>query len=148
MRFHATLERHGKTATGFEVPGQVLDELDAGKRPAVRVTLNGYTYASSIGSMGGRFLLPVSADVRAHARLSAGDEVDVQVELDTAPRQVKTPDDLAAALSADPAAQRVYEALSYSAKQRLVLPIEQAKAADTRERRVAAAMQTLHPGRA
>lgn len=101
MQFHATLERHGKTATGFEVPSPVLEALDAGKRPAVRVTVNGYTYASSIGSMGGRSLLPVSADVRTHAGLSAGDEVEVKVELDTAPREVRTPEDLAVALKVE-----------------------------------------------
>ncbi len=147
MRFHATLERHGTTATGFEVPGQVLEELHAGKRPPVRVTVNGYTYASSIGSMGGRSLLPVSAGVRAQARLSAGDEVDVEIELDTAPREVTMPADLASLLGADPAAQRAYDGLSYSAKQRLVLPIDQAKTAETRRRRVAAAMEALRAGR-
>lgn len=147
MQFHATLERHGKTATGFEVPSPVLEALDAGKRPAVRVTVNGYTYASSIGSMGGRSLLPVSADVRTHAGLSAGDEVEVKVELDTAPREVRTPEDLAVALKVEPPSERAYEALSYSAKQRLVLPIEQAKTAETRARRVAGAIEVLRSGR-
>lgn len=148
MRFHATLERSGKTATGFEVPNPVLEALAAGKRPPVRVTVNGYTYASSIGSMGGRSLLPVSADVRARTGLAAGDEVDVEVELDTAPREVRVPDGLAAALEADPAALRAWEALSYSRKQRLALPIDQAKTAETQQRRVAGAMEALRSGQA
>lgn len=143
MRFHATLEQNGRTATGIEVPGQVLDALGSGKRPAVRVTINGYTYPSTVGSMGGRSLLPVSAAVRERAGVRAGDHLDVDVELDTAPREVTMPDDLASALGADPAARRAYDALSYSGKQRLVLPIEQAKAAETRQRRVARAVEEL-----
>ena len=143
MRFHARLERNGKTATGFEVPGRVLEALDSGKRPAVRVTLNGYTYPSTIGSMGGRSLIPVSAEVRSRAGVNAGDDLDVEIELDTAPREVTIPDDFASALRADPAAQRAYQGLSYSAKQRLVLPIGQAKTSETRERRLTAAMETL-----
>lgn len=143
MRFHATLEQNGRTATGIEVPGHVLEALGSGKRPAVRVTINGYTYPSTVGSMGGRSLLPVSAAVRERAGVRAGDDLDVEVELDTAPREVAVPDDLAAALRADSTARRAFEALSFSGKQRLVLPIEQAKAAETRQRRVARAVEEL-----
>lgn len=143
MRFRATLEQNGRTATGIEVPGRVLEELGSGKRPAVRVTINGYTYPSTVGSMGGRSLLPVSAAVREQAGVSAGDQLDVEVELDTAPREVTIPDDLAAGLRADPTAERAFAALSYSGKQRLVLPIEKAKAAETRRRRVAQALEEL-----
>lgn len=143
MRFRTTLEQNGKTATGIEVPGHVLEALGSGKRPAVRVTINGYTYPSTVGSMGGRSLLPVSAAVRGRAGVSAGDQVDVEVELDTAPREQAIPDDLAAALRADQAAERAFRNLSYSGKQRLVLPIEQAKAAETRSRRVARAVEEL-----
>ena len=143
MRFQAILEQSGKTATGIEVPGQVLETLGAGKRPAVRVTINGYSYPSTVGSMGGRSLLPVSAAVRAGAGVSAGDLLDVEVELDTAPREVAIPPDLDAALGAGSAARRAFDALSYSAKQRVVLPIEQTKGAETRQRRVARAVQEL-----
>lgn len=143
MRFHATLEQNGRTATGIEVPGHVLEALGSGKRPAVRVTINGYTYPSTVGSMGGRSLLPVSAAVRERAGVRAGDDLDVEVELDTAPREVAVPDDLAAALRADSTARRAFEGLSFSGKQRLVLPIEQAKAAETRQRRVARAVEEL-----
>lgn len=143
MRFHATLEQNGRTATGIEVPGHVLEALGSGNRPAVRVTINGYTYPSTVGSMGGRSLLPVSAAVRERAGVRAGDDLDVEVELDTAPREVAVPDDLAAALRGDSTARRAFEALSFSGKQRLVLPIEQAKAAETRQRRVARAVEEL-----
>lgn len=143
MRFHATLERNGRTATGIEVPGHVLEALGSGKRPAVRVTINGYTYPSTVGSMGGRSLLPVSAAVREHAGVAAGDHLDVEVELDSAPREVAIPNDLASAMGADPAARRAFDALSYSAKQRLVLPIEQARAPETRRRRVMRAVEDL-----
>ncbi|MFZ0214895.1 MAG: YdeI/OmpD-associated family protein [Candidatus Dormiibacterota bacterium] len=148
MRFRATLELNGKTATGIEVPANVLDGLAAGKRPAVRVTINGYTYATSVGSMGGRSLLPVSADVRKHAGATAGEVVEVTVEVDTTPREVAVPDDLAELLEHDAGAKRRFETLSFSRKQRLVLPIEQAKAAETRRRRVEKAIEALREGRA
>ena len=105
MQFRSTIELGGKTATGFEVPGRVVDELGAGKRPAVQVTVNGHRYRSTVAVMGGRFLLPLSAQNRAAAGVAAGDEVTVDIELDTAPRVVEVPADLAAALDAEPAAR-------------------------------------------
>ena len=146
MRFRTTLELHGRTATGVEVPPDVVDALGAGKRPPVRVTVNGHTYRGSVAVMGGRYLLSVSAENRAAAGVAAGDEVDVDVELDTAPREVAVPADLAAALAAAPAARTAFDALSYSAKQRYVLPVEQAKTDETRARRVAKAVEALQAG--
>ncbi|MFI5913030.1 YdeI/OmpD-associated family protein [Dactylosporangium sp. NPDC051541] len=143
MRFRAVLERNGKTATGLPVPDEVLGALGAGKKPKVAVTINGYTYRSSVGSMGGRSMLPVSAEVRAGAGIAAGDEVDVDVELDTAPRTVEVPADLAAALDAEPAARAAFDALSYSGRRAHVLSVEGAKTAATRERRVAKVLETL-----
>jgi hypothetical protein len=98
MRFHATIELGGKTATGIEVPAEVVAALGSGKRPPVRVTINEYTYRSTVASMGGRFMLPVSAEVRGSAGISAGEEVDVDIELDTEPREVTVPPDFAGAL--------------------------------------------------
>ena len=100
MRFRATVELGGKTATGIEVPEEVVAALGSHKRPPVRVTIGDYTYRSTVARMGGRFLLPVSAEVRAGAGVAAGDEVDVEVALDDAPREVTVPDDLAVALEA------------------------------------------------
>jgi len=143
MRFRASVDLNGKTATGIVVPPEVVDALGSGRKPAVTVTINGYTYRSSIATMGGRFLLPVSAEVRAGAHVSAGDVVDIDVELDTAPRSVEVPDDLRAALDANPTAAAAFAALSYSNQRRHVLAVEGAKAADTRARRVAKVVDEL-----
>jgi hypothetical protein len=143
MRFHATIRLDGKTATGIEVPADVLAALGPGKRPKVQVTINGYSYASTVGSMGGRSLIPVSADVRTKARVAAGDEVDVDIVADTQPRSVEIPADLAAAFDAEPAARSAFETLSYSGQRRHVLAIDQAKTAETRRRRIAKAISEL-----
>ena len=137
----------GTTATGMQVPAEVVAALGAGKRPAVRVTINGYTYRSTVATMGGKLLLPVSAEVRAGAGVAAGDEVEVQVELDTAPREVTVPVDFAAALDAEPAARQAFDSLSYSNKRYHVLAIEGAKAAETRQRRIAKAVEDLRAGK-
>ena len=86
------------------MPDDVVEALGAGKRPAVRVTIGAHTYRSTIASRGGVYLLPLSAENRAGAGVAAGDEVDVTVELDTEPREVAVPDDLATALAGDAAA--------------------------------------------
>ena len=143
MRFRATVELGGKTATGIEVPAEVVESLGSGKRPPVTVTVNGHTYRSTVASMGGRYLLPLSAENRTAAGASAGDEIDVDVELDTAPREVEVPPDLQAALDADAAAQAAWERLSYSHKRQHVLAIEQAKAEATRQRRIEKALAML-----
>ena len=136
MRFHATLELAGKTATGIEVPPAVIEGLGTTKKPAVVVTLNGFVYRTTVGVMGGRFLIPVSAEIRRGAGVAAGDELDVEVEVDTEPRSVEVPADLAAALSAEPTLQEAFGKLSYSQQRQHTLAVEGAKAADTRQRRV------------
>lgn len=143
MKFHAVIEQHGKTATGIEVPAEIVDGLGQGKRPRVRVTLNGHVYRSTVGVMGGRYLIPVSADVRKQASVAAGDALDVHIEPDTEPREVAVPDDLAAALDRDGAARKAFDALSYSRRQRYVLSIEDAKTEATRRRRIDKAVAEL-----
>ena len=147
MHFRATIELGGKTATGIQVPAEIVERLGAGQRPRVSVTINGYTYRSTVAPMGGVYMLPVSAEVRAGAGIAAGDEVDVVVALDTAPREVDVPADLAAALDGNAEAKRFFEGLSYSNKRRIVLSVESAKTAETRERRIAKAMSELRQGR-
>lgn len=147
MRFRATIQPSGKTATGVQVPAAVVASLGSGKRPSVRVTINGYTYRSTVASMGGTFMLPVSAEVRERSGVAAGDEVDVDVELDAEPREVTVPPDLAAALDGDVDARRFFDSLSYSNQRRIVLSIEDAKTAETRQRRIAKAVGMLHEGR-
>jgi hypothetical protein len=147
MRFRASIELAGKTATGFEVPAAVVAKLGSSKKPAVRVTIKGYTYRSTVATMGGRFMLPVSAEVRAAAGVAANDKVDVDVELDTAPREVTVPPDFARALTREPAAKRFFEGLNFSNKQRIVIAIESAKTPETRERRIAKSVSSLREGK-
>jgi hypothetical protein len=147
MRFRTTVEQGGRTATGLPVPDDVVEGLGAGRRPAVRVTIGAHTYRSTVASRGGIFLLPLSAENRAAAGVAAGDEVEVDVELDTEPREVPVPDDLAAALAADDAARAAFDGLPYSHRLRHVLAIESAKAAETRQRRVTKALEMLREGR-
>jgi hypothetical protein len=104
MRFQTTLLQSGKTATGLQVPPEVVERLGSGKWPAVSVTLRGQTYRSTIAPMGGVYMLPVSAEIRRITGIGGGDAVDVEVELDTAPREVSIPPDFAAALDAEPEA--------------------------------------------
>jgi hypothetical protein len=134
MEFRGRLEPNGRTATGIEVPAEVA--ALPGKRPAVAVTINGHPYRMSVGSMGGRCLLPVSAEVRRAAGVAAGDQVEVPLEPDEAPREVAVPDDLAAALAAEPAAGAAFGRLAYSLQRRYVLGIEDARTPVTRQRRI------------
>ena len=147
MRFHSVVRLGGKTATGIPVPEEVVTTLGSSKRPPVRVTINGHTYRSTLASRGGQFMLPISAENRASAGVAAGEEVEVDIELDTEPREVTVPPDLAEALERDVDAKRYFEGLSYSQKQRHVLPIEQAKTAETRQRRIDKALSMLREGR-
>jgi hypothetical protein len=147
MRFRTTILQGGKTATGVRVPDEIVAALGAGKRPAVAVTINGYTYRSTIAVMGGDFMVGVSADNRAGAGVAGGDEVDVDIELDTAPREVTVPPDFAAALAAEPAAQATFDKLSYSNKSWHVLSIDGAKTDETRQRRIAKSVEALKDGR-
>jgi len=147
MNFRAVILRAGKTATGIPVPPEVLESLGAGKRPAVCVTLGDYTYRTTVATVDGQFMIPVSAEVRQSAGVAGGDEVDVEIDLDTAPREVTVPPDFAAALDQDPAARRFFDGLSYSNKRRFAEPIADAKTAETRERRIAKAISQLREGR-
>ena len=147
MNFTAVLQLHGKTATGIEVPEDVVAGLGTSKRPAVVVTINGYSYRSTVARMGGVFLLPVNAEVRKGAGVAAGDELDVRVELDTEPRTVTVPEDLGAVLDADAALRRAWDGLSYTHQREHVRAIEEAKAADTRARRIDKAVAMLRAKR-
>ena len=147
MRFRATVEQRGKTATGIRIPTEVVEALGAGGRPPIRVTINGYTYRSTVASRGGQYLVGVSAENRAGAGVAGGDVVDVEIELDTEPREVTVPPDLAAALEPHPEARRFFEGLSYSQQQRFVLPIDAAKKPETRQRNVEKAVAMLREGR-
>ena len=126
-QFEAVLKLEGKTATGIEVPPEVVQSLGSSKKPAVKVRLGSYVYRSTIAVRGDRFMLPVSADHRQVAGLKAGDQVSVQLELDTQPREVSVPEDLAAALNQHPAARQRFEGLPYSQQRQHTLTVEGAK---------------------
>jgi hypothetical protein len=147
VKFRALIEGAGKSAAGIEVPAAVVAALGQSKRPPVRVTVNGYTYRSTVAVLGGRFMLGVSNEVRAKAGVAAGDEVVIEMELDTAPREVAVPPELAKELARDSAARKTFDALSYSKQRLLVDPVANAKTAETRERNIAKALSALRAGR-
>lgn len=134
MRFETTLSQIGNN-TGIEVPAEVVEALGGGRRAAVVVDVNGYVYPSTLAVMGGRQLIPFSADKRAATGLSGGDPIVVELRRDTAPRTVEVPDDLAAALDAA-GARAAFDALAPSARKAHVANVEGAKTADTRARRI------------
>lgn len=142
MKFRAIVQLASKTATGVQVPDAIVDKLGS-KRPAVRVTINGHTYRSSVASMGGKLMLGISAENRKSAGVSAGDDIEVELELDTEPREVTVPADLTEALAQAPEARQRFEKLPYSHKLRHVLAIDAAKTTETRKRRIAGAIQIL-----
>jgi hypothetical protein len=113
VKFSTTMFQDGNN-TGIEVTAEVVLALDAGKRPPVAVTVNGYEYRSTIAAMGGRYLIPFSAERRKESRLAGGDTLEVELAVDTAPRVVEVPADLGAALEASAAAQDAWAKLSYS----------------------------------
>ena len=145
MRFESTVELGGKTATGIPVPDEVVASLGDSRRPAVSVTVNGYTYRTTAARMGDRFLVPLSAEHREAAGVAAGDDVTVEIALDTAPREVALPADLEAAM--DDAARTAYDGLAYSHRKEWVRWVEEAKKPETRATRIEKTVTGLREGR-
>lgn len=146
MKLKTKIFQSGNT-TGIVVPEEKVEELNSGKRPKVVVTVGKHTYRSSIAHMGGRYLISLSAANREKAGVQGGDEVVVEIVLDTAPREVEVPEDLATALAGEPAAKKFFESLSYSKQLAHVLSVEGAKKAETRQRRVEKVLETLLAGK-
>ncbi len=143
MRFTTTVLQARKTATGLPVPPSVIEALGSGKRPAVVVTINGgHTYRSTVGVMNEQFLVPLSAEHREAAGVAAGDSVEVSLEVDTLPRVVDLPEDLAAALH-QAGVRAAFDTLSNSRQRALADPVSQAKAPETRARRIEKAVDAL-----
>lgn len=142
MKFSTRMFQSGNN-TGIEVPDDIIAALGAGKRPPVVVNVNGYEYRSTVAPMGGKYLLPFSAARRDESGIKGGDAIDVELTLDAAPRVVEVPDDLQAALDASPTAATAWAKLSYSNKKAHVTSVLGAKAAATRERRIAAVVDKL-----
>jgi hypothetical protein len=145
MDFRTTVVLGGRTATGLQVPDEVVEAMNAGKRPPVAVTVGGYTYRTTVAPMGGAFWIPLAAEHREAAGVTAGEEVDVVVELDSAPREVAVPDDLAAAF--DDAVRAVFDAQAYSHRKEWVRWVEEAKKPETRAARIEKTVTGLRAGK-
>lgn len=145
MTEHVALElqRTGGNTAGFQVPDELVERLGGGGRPKVAVTVGDYTFRTSIARMGGEFWLGVSAERRAEGNLERGHTYDLALDLDTAPRVVEVPDDLAAALADEATARAAWNALSYSNQRRHAESITAAKKPETRARRVAKVLESL-----
>jgi hypothetical protein len=146
MKFKTTLLKAGKTATGFEIPAEIVESCGVGKKPPVKVTINGYTYRNTVAVMGGVFMLGVSAEHRKGARVEGGDEIEVRLELDTEPRTVEVPAAFKVIMDKNTWMQEAFDELSYSKKKAIVLPIMEAKGEDTRNRRIVRAIGVLKDG--
>jgi hypothetical protein len=142
-RFRTRLELHGKTATGYEVPASVVEQLGKGKRPPVKVTIGKYSYRSTVMPMGGVYMLPLAAEHRIAAGVSANQEIEVTLELDTAERTVTIPADLATAMRKAAGTRAAFDGLSYTRRKEMVLAVEGAKQEETRLRRIAKAIAEL-----
>jgi hypothetical protein len=130
------LQGESKNTAGISVPAEVMVSLGGSKKPSVKVSLNGYTYRSTIAVMGGKFLIPLSQAHRESSGLSGGDQVEVTLELDLEPRTVEVPDDLRTALDVQKGAIEAFEALAFSKRKELVRQVNDAKTQETRDRRV------------
>ena len=145
MDFRTTVVLGGKTATGLQVPDDVVEALNAGKRPPVTVTLGGYGYRTTIAPMGGAFWIPLAAEHREAAGVQADEEVDVEIKLDTAPREVPVPEDLAAAF--DQPVRSAFDALANSHRKEWVRWVEEAKKPETRTARIEKTVESLRAGK-
>lgn len=139
VTFQTTVTATGNN-TGIEVPAELIAELGAGKRPPVLVDLNGYRYRNTVGVMGGRAMVSVSAAVRQETGLAGGDPVTVTLTVADAPREVVVPEDLAAALAADETAGAFFAGLSNSLQRYHCDNVTAAKTPETRQRRVEKAL--------
>ena len=142
MKFRAQVIPSGN-ATGVEVPDNVMQALGPAGRPPVTITINGHTWRSRVAAMRGQHLIGISAANRAAARISEGDIIEIDVELDEAPRDVAEPADLAEALNNCPQARASFDRLPFGLRQKHVRTIEEAKSAEVRERRIGKLIVTL-----
>lgn len=143
LTFKTTLLTAGKTATGIKIPPGIIEKLGAGKKPPIKVTINGFTYQSTVAVMGSDFMVGVNAQNREAAKVKGGDKINVTIQLDTGERTLEVPVEFQKMLNKNPAAKKKYETLSYSKKKVLVIPIANAKTDETRNRNIEKAMNAL-----
>ena len=147
IQIRTTLQPRGPAAAVVLDDAQVAAVGEGARRFPVVATVNGYAWRTSVARMGGEFLLGLNKAVRQGAGVEAGDEVDVTVELDTAPREVEVPEALAAALAADPQAEASFEQMAFSHRKEYARWIAEAKQEETRQRRVEQALEMIRAGK-
>ena len=147
IRFRTQLQARGPAAAVVLDDAQVAAVGEGAERFPVAATVNGYTWRTSVARMGGESLVGLSRQVREAAGVAAGDTVDVVVLLDEAPREVDLPDELAAALSADPKATKAFDAMAYTHRKEYARWVAEAKRDDTRQRRISQALEMIRAGK-
>ena len=147
LHFKAQLQPRGPAAAVILDDAQVAAVGEGAKRFPVVATVNGYTWRTTVVRMGGEFLRGLSKEVRRGAGAEAGDEVDVTVELDTAPREVEVPEALAAALAADPEAKASFDRMAFTHRKEYARWIADAKQEQTRQRRLGQALEMIRAGK-
>jgi hypothetical protein len=143
IKFSTILFQAGKTATGIKIPDHMMEKLGGGKKPLVKVTINGFTYRSAVAVMGGVFMVGVNAENREGAKIKGGDKIDVTIELDTDERTVEIPADFLKVLNENDVAKKKFDLLSNSKKKALVIPVSSGKTEETRNRNIEKAMKVL-----
>jgi hypothetical protein len=146
VTFETTVTANGKN-TGIVVPDDVIDELEAGKRPAVLVKVSGHEYRNTVGVMGGKHLISISAAIRNATGLKGGDPIRVTLTVADAPREVIVPADFAGALKADKPAGAFFAKLSNSMQRYHVDNVNAAKSDETRQRRIEKAIALFRDGK-
>jgi hypothetical protein len=147
IRLTTTLVSRGPAAVVVLDDDQVAVVGEGARRFPVVATVNGYTWRTSVARMGGEFLVGLNRAVREGAGVQAGDQVEVELELDAAPREVEVPRALADALAADGEAREAFDRLAYTHRKEYARWIEEAKRDETRPRRVAQALEMLRQGK-
>ena len=147
LRLTTTLVSRGPAAAIVLDDEHVAVVGEGAKRFPVVATVNGYTWRTSVARMGGEFLLGLNRAVREEAGVEAGDTVDVELELDTAPREVEVPQALADALAADREAREAFDRLAYTHRKEYARWIDEAKRDETRRRRITQALEMLRQGK-
>jgi hypothetical protein len=146
ITFHTTILQTGKNTAGIQVPEEIIEKLGAGKRPLVRITINKYTYRSAVAVMDGRYMISFNSEHRKASGVQGGDQTDVTLELDLEPRTVEIPEDLKDALIKAHALD-AFEKSAPSMKKEYVRQVEEAKAQETRERRIIRIVEKLAAGK-
>ena len=146
LRWTATLAARGPAAAVILDDAQVAAVGEGAKRFAVLATVNGYSWRTSVTRMGGEFLLGLNRSVREGAGVEAGDTVEIELALDTAAREVELPEALVTALAANRTARVAFERLAFTHRKEYARWIAEAKREETRERRVAKALEMLANG--